>query len=186
MILSIDASCSKTGWAILDKDQELLKYGLIKYTNKNKGKVLVNSYNAITNILKENSGINCVVFEDQHNQFFKSFKALVEFRGALLLAIYLFKIDMKVLYITPSHIRKVVLGRGNVDKEEVSQFISDKYEIDFMNMKENNGRDITDAIVIGLSYILEGDTNSNGKKISGTRTKRTDGNRVKKSKKGWD
>jgi Holliday junction resolvasome RuvABC endonuclease subunit len=184
MILSIDASCSKTGWAILNENQELIKYGLIKYTNKNKGKVLLNSYNAISNILKENTNIDHVIFEDQHNQFFKAFKSLVEFRGALLLAIYLFKIDMKILYITPSHIRKVVLGRGNVDKEEVSQFISDKYGIDFMNMKENNGRDITDAIVIGLSYILEGDTS--GKKISRTRTKRTDGNRVKKSKKGWD
>ncbi len=186
MILSIDASCSKTGWAILNKEQELLEYGLIKYTNKNKGKVLINSYNAITNILKENPEINCVVFEDQHNQFFKSFKALVEFRGALLLAIYLFKIDMKILYITPSHIRKVVLGHGNSDKEEVCKFVSDKYGVDFMSMKENNGRDITDAIVIGLSHIIEGDTNGDGKKVSGTRTKRTDGNRVKKSKKGWD
>lgn len=191
MILAIDASQSKTGWSVLDDEENLIDYGLLKFKTKNKGELFIKYYVGITDIL-EKYNINEVIFEDQYCKFVNSFKSLLEFRGVILLSIYLHNIKSIVESINATSARKQIVGIGSADKEDVCNFLENRYNIDFINLKDNEDRDITDSIILGLAYIKqkrerkEEDARKPGANRKKTKNKKSNSKRTGKSKTSWD
>ena len=58
--------------------------------------------------------------------------------------------DVEQIYYPSMTIKKIVVGKGNVEKEEARQIVLTKYpEMEFKNLDES------DAFIIGLAYFIE-------------------------------
>lgn len=154
-IMSIDASTTSTGIAIFENNK-LIKYQCItEDSNKN----------VLTRILKMTSKIRKIYIQFQpdqiimeevlpedvkHNQ--KVFKALIYLQASIILMFYEFKKPVEL--IVASHWRKICgIKTGSKIKREQLKIASQKLVKNIFKIDINN--DISDAICIGIAYIIQ-------------------------------
>lgn len=163
--LSIDASLSSTGWAVLDKaTKEVIDLGRICTTPK-----LAEDERVMTIVLalleiRSQYSIEEVVMEDGY--MYKNLKTgmqLCGLRGGITVAMKLAK--AKIIKKQPSEIKLALLGegKGNAGKEIVAQMVLDLYpnNIHVQNLGPFNDKsgkaknsDMYDAIAIGVAQLL--------------------------------
>ena len=153
--MSIDASTTSTGIAIFENNK-LIKYQCItEDSNKN----------VLTRILKMTSKIRKIYIQFQpdqiimeevlpedvkHNQ--KVFKALIYLQASIILMFYEFKKPVEL--IVASHWRKICgIKTGSKIKREQLKIASQKLVKNIFKIDINN--DISDAICIGIAYIIQ-------------------------------
>lgn len=153
--MSIDASTTSTGIAIFENNK-LIKYQCItEDSNKN----------VLTRILKMTSKIRKIYIQFQpdqiimeevlpedvkHNQ--KVFKALIYLQASIILMFYEFKKPVEL--IVASHWRKICgIKTGSKIKREQLKIASQKLVKNIFKIDVNN--DISDAICIGIAYIIQ-------------------------------
>ena len=158
IILNLDLSLSSTGYSVIDDNYNLITYGTIQTKAKDNteeerlyiiGKKidkLIKEYN-VTDIVCESS--------------FKSVNVKTTQQLAKLLGIssYL-SVDNNVgiSTVNPSSARKMVLGNGKADKEEVCKYIQDNYwNIGIFSDKQTKSvkktSDIYDSMLLGLWFL---------------------------------
>lgn len=153
--MSIDASTTSTGIAIFENNK-LIKYQCITEDS---------SKNVLTRILKMTSEIQKIYMQFQpdqiimeevlpedvkHNQ--KVFKALIYLQASIVLMFHEFKKPVEL--VVASHWRKVCgIKTGSKIKREQLKMASQKLVKNIFKIDVNN--DISDAICIGISYIIQ-------------------------------
>lgn len=147
--LGVDSSTSATGWGVINAAGELLDWGVIK---PSKTKLTVPQQYALkyrtleeAALKHEVQGIFC---EDQHGGLNKdTLKKLSRVSGVvgLLAGMY----DLPFEYIHPSAWRKVVLGKGNADKEDAVNWANERFGLT-LTLKQN---DIAEGIGIAQAAV---------------------------------
>lgn len=168
MVLGLDASISSTGWAIVDSDNTLVDFG--KLTTKKDKNALDTNLDDDRRIYYIASEIGKLFFKhditavSMEAQFLgknvKTAMQLSRLRGALMIICKVNGVDVE--YPTPSEIRVNLMGKGNVTKEEVADYIrylAYPHDSRIESLGEFNDRqckaknsDMYDAISIGLAH----------------------------------
>ena len=145
-ILCLDLSLSNTGIVVFDEYGNWVKLQSID-THKDEGHPLKLKHIADDLIkIKKKYKPSLVVIEQGFTRFNRSTQALYKVHG---LVNYLFS-DVEQLYYASTSVRKKVLGKGNVNKKELQDFINQEYpEVPFDDL------DQSDAFALGLCYFKE-------------------------------
>lgn len=170
-ILSIDASLSSTGWAVIDKnDRDIIELG--KICSKHKQGIndeddrIMNIVNTLIKKIEMYSIVE-VAIEDSYMAInMKTGMQLSKLRGGIMVAMKMIKSNMT--YMQPANIRKLFMGKGNVSKEEIADKIINIYtdntlvkNLGVFSDKSNKAKnsDMYDAISIGVAYIIKQENN---------------------------
>jgi Holliday junction resolvasome RuvABC endonuclease subunit len=86
-----------------------------------------------------------IIVEGGFSRFNASTQAVYKCHG---ICQYLFS-DVPQLFFPPSTIKKIVGGRGNIDKDGLRKIIENKYNVSFSNMDES------DSFAVGLCYFIK-------------------------------
>lgn len=163
MILGLDPSLSSTGYCIMNEEQEIATLGKIvtkvnKKTPTEEDRLFV-ICDTLDKLIKEH-GVTRVALEAQFlHKNPKTTMILSRLRGALG---YMLKVNSCTIeHFPPSSVRKILMDDGSADKEEVAQYIQDKYkdskyvvelgEFCDRNCKAKNS-DIYDAIAVATAF----------------------------------
>jgi crossover junction endodeoxyribonuclease RuvC len=145
LILGLDISSVKTGYAIIDSHKGILEAGFCKLSKSEKPSQVL--YLFMVELFK-NYNIQEVVIEDIFlGQNPKSFKVLAGLHGVIRLGLDL--LDITPEYINATAARKKILGDGASKKEMVYEQLQKLYPND--NLK-TAGFDVSDALLIALSW----------------------------------
>ncbi|MDK2600621.1 crossover junction endodeoxyribonuclease RuvC [Bacillus stercoris] len=125
--LGIDPSSVASGFTVMDKDFELLEYGVIK-PNKNKLNIQEQAayqFNILQDVIRDYD-IKWLGCEDQfRGPNADTFKQLSRISGYIILLAGLY--DLKLKLWQPSAWRKTVHGNGNTKKIETLEWANEKY-----------------------------------------------------------
>ena len=139
-------SLSSSGVAIFSQDGKLQKLITIETDAKSETQIRLKKIGRELEKLRKEYKPRTVVSEHGFYRFHKSTSLLYMVHG---ISQYIFA-DTEIIYYYPMTIRKILCGKGNVDKEYVRDFINKKYpKIKFKNYDES------DATAIGLSYFFD-------------------------------
>lgn len=145
-IIALDMSLSSSGVAIFSQDGKLQKLITIETDAKSETQIRLKKIGRELEKLRKEYKPRTVVSEHGFYRFHKSTSLLYMVHG---ISQYIFA-DTEIIYYYPMTIRKILCGKGNVDKEYVRDFINKKYpKIKFKNYDES------DATAIGLSYFFD-------------------------------
>lgn len=151
--LGIDASSSKTGWAVVNDAGDLLAFGEIDLakckTKKKPLEYLLVIYNSITTLCEEHKP-NQVCIEEIFNRNVSTFRTLARVRGVIELACIQSGID-SIIVLNASHMRKSVLGDGKLDKVQICTIFEKRYS----RPLATEGYDQSDAILVALGGASE-------------------------------
>lgn len=161
-ILSIDASLSSTGWAVIDKsNKNVIDVGKICTKSKNPEDERIQYI--IDNLLeiRDKYNISEGVIEDGHVRInVRTALQLAKLRGGIIFVLNTY--DTPITSLHPSTIRKEFLNNGNADKEAVAEEIIKLYPDNVFvqtlgpfsdKSNKNKNSDMYDAISIGLAYL---------------------------------
>ena len=152
-ILGLDISSSVTGWAIIDDKDTLVTFGEIQLSKFKKKaeplKYMEVLYSEVDTLLKTYKP-DKVFVENIHAKNMITMKVLARVRGVAELACLHNNIK-SVTEVHPSHIRLVVLGKGNLKSEEICPILEDKYH----KSLRTEGLDAIDAIMVALCGAIE-------------------------------
>lgn len=149
VILGIDASSKCTGWAIVNsEDQSLIAFGEIQLSSYKKKKAplefLLVLYNGIINLCQMYKP-DRVYIEDIYALNMLTMKTLARVRGVVEIAC-LHQGQTKIMEVKSSHLRKVVLGKGNLEKQEICSILEKRYSVPIAT----DEFDQSDAIMVAL------------------------------------
>ena len=152
-ILGIDPGLTKTGFGILDVQNENLKvidYGIIKPKVKDKlEKRLLTIFEDITEIIKEYSPTIICIEEVFYGKNFKSALLLGQARGAAMVSAA--SRNISIFEYSAKKIKQSVTGNGNAKKEQVRFMVTS-----ILNMKNNDiGLDASDALAIAICHFQQ-------------------------------
>lgn len=152
-ILGLDLSTKVTGWAVINENQEIIGIGEINLQQYKKPsdrmKYLRVTYNEIELICKKYEP-SIVAVENIYLKNVLTLKSLSKLRGVVELAITTCGIKSISEY-TPSHIRKIVLEKGNLDKAEICSILEKRYNMQLAT----DGYDQSDALMVALCESIE-------------------------------
>ena len=152
-ILGIDPGLTKTGFGILDVQNENLKvidYGIIKPKVKDKlEKRLLTIFEDINEIIKEYSPTIICIEEVFYGKNYKSALLLGQARGAAMVSAA--SKNISIFEYSAKKIKQSVTGNGNAKKEQVRFMVTS-----ILNMKNNDiGLDASDALAIAICHIQQ-------------------------------
>jgi crossover junction endodeoxyribonuclease RuvC len=151
--LGLDASSSKSGWAVVNDTGELIACGEIElskfHTKRKPLEYLLVTYNKIISLCEEYKP-DQVCIEEIYHRNVSTFRTLARVRGVIELACIQSGIDT-VMALNASHIRKTVLGSGKLDKVEICSIFEERYSKPLATV----GYDQSDAILVALGGALE-------------------------------
>ena len=152
-ILGIDPGLTKTGFGILDVQNENLKvidYGIIKPKVKDKlEKRLLTIFEDINEIIKEYSPTIICIEEVFYGKNFKSALLLGQARGAAMVSAA--SKNISIFEYSAKKIKQSVTGNGNAKKEQVRFMVTS-----ILNMKNNDiGLDASDALAIAICHFQQ-------------------------------
>lgn len=166
--LAIDASLSSTGWAVLNENNDVINCGKICTKKNDKMDAIEDEDNRINFISKQllsiclNNNVQARAVEEAQFMYknSKTGMQLSRLRGGI--SVLLSLANIKIKYIPPTVIKKIITGSGNAEKEEVADAIIKRYKhneivrnigpySDKQTKKIEKTSDIYDAISIGLA-----------------------------------
>lgn len=166
--LGLDIATNSTGYAIIDDEDRLLKYGVID-TSKQKDYFEKSEVFALQiKVLTEEFSFDCIGIEDILSKFasgqssIKTIIALARFNALASYICYL-RCDFKPSHINVLRARSLALGhsvpRGVNSKDYVLKSVVDWYpDIELPRMKRKNAlaktaNDICDAVIVGKAVL---------------------------------
>jgi crossover junction endodeoxyribonuclease RuvC len=145
-IVGLDLSLSSTGVAIFNQDGKLKKVMTIETSPKLETQIRLKKIGEELLKIKKEYNPTISVLEEGFVRFNTSTKQLYRVHG---IAQYIFA-DIEQKYYFPMTIRKIVCGKGNVDKEYMRNEVLKLFpKIKFKNYDES------DAVGIGLAYFMD-------------------------------
>jgi Holliday junction resolvasome RuvABC endonuclease subunit len=146
--MSFDVSSVCTGWSYFE-DGKLREFGKIempkKHSLQNKLWWFKSQTDALLMIYKPNK----VIVEETYLKNVKTLKTLMQFITVVNMSCY--KLGIEPVFIYTVTVRSKF---GLKTKEEVFEFVKDKYKKLLKKYEFDDGNDITDSILMGL-YFLE-------------------------------
>ena len=159
-ILSFDVSSVSTGWALIE-DNKLKEFGTIvpqhSYTLQEKLYWFKNEVHSLLNIVQP----DYVIVEQTYLKNVNTLKTLMQFFAMLNIECFT-ELHEEPVLVSPQTIRSHF---GLKKKEDVFDYVKNKYKAKLKNYTFETGNDITDAILMGLYwwYVLNEGEND-GKK----------------------
>ena len=155
-ILGIDPGLTKTGFGIIDVQNENLKvvdYGIIKPKLKDKlEKRLLTIFQDISEIIKEYKPTIICIEEVFYGKNFKSALLLGQARGAAMVSAA--SENITIFEYSAKKIKQSVTGNGNANKEQVKFMVTS-----ILNINNNIGLDASDALGIAICHFQQFRTN---------------------------
>lgn len=155
LILGVDASLNKTGWALINQNGQKFSCessGIIVTPKENPFAFdqdhlkLYNIYHELSRIIKLYKPIEAAIETTFVNNNARTSLLLGQARGVALFALVNHKLP--VLELSPAEIKKAITGNGRADKDAVSKNL--KFFID--NTFKHN--DESDAAAIAITALL--------------------------------
>lgn len=147
-LMSFDVSSVCTGWSYFE-DGKLQEFGKIeipkKFSLQEKLYWFKSQIDALLVIYKPNE----VVVEETYLKNVKTLKTLTQFITIMNMSSY--KLGIQPIFVYTTTVRSKF---GLKSKEEVFEFIKNKYKKQLKDHNFKSGNDITDSIAMGL-YFLE-------------------------------
>ncbi len=151
-ILGIDPGLTKTGFGIIDVQNENLKvidYGIIKPKLKDKlEKRLLTIFQDVSKIIKEYNPTIVCIEEVFYGKNFKSALLLGQARGAAMVSAALENIT--IFEYSAKKIKQSVTGNGNANKEQVKFMVTS-----ILNIDNNIGLDASDALGVAICHFQQ-------------------------------
>lgn len=160
-VLAIDPALSTTGYAVIDQHGELVYIN--KFTTPNsistdeRIRLIIAKLYSITQQLT----VKYIVLEDGYTgQNSKTSLQLATLRGAII-GVFQHR-GFQVYHMLPTQIRKALGCKGNANKEQVAQKVSEIYKNNYKlniigpysdKQNKNKTSDIYDAISIGVAFL---------------------------------
>jgi len=151
-ILGIDPGLTKTGFGIIDVQNENLKvvdYGIIKPKLKDKlEKRLLTIFQDVSEIIKEYKPTIICIEEVFYGKNFKSALLLGQARGAAMVSAA--SENVTIFEYSAKKIKQSVTGNGNANKEQVKFMVTS-----ILNINNNIGLDASDALGIAICHFQQ-------------------------------
>jgi Holliday junction resolvasome RuvABC endonuclease subunit len=145
-ILALDLSLSCIGCALFSQDGILQKLISIETDPKSETKIRLKKIADEFIKIKKEYKPKIVLIEQGFYRFNISTEQIFRVHG---IANYIFY-NAEQVYYHSTTIRKIVAGKGNIKKDELRNFIINKYgNIDFKNFDES------DAVGVGLCFFIK-------------------------------
>ena len=149
-ILGIDPGLTKTGFGIIDinnEDLKLVDYGIIKPKNKDKlEKRLLTIFEDVSEIINKYKPTIICIEEVFYGKNFKSALLLGQARGAAMVSAA--SKNLSIFEYSAKKIKQSVTGNGNANKEQVKFMVNS-----ILNIKNSNiPLDASDALAIILCH----------------------------------
>ena len=144
LILALDISSVKTGYAILNEYKDIIEAGYLKMDKENKSTQL---YMWITELFLNFNIEYCVIEDIFLGPNPTTYKNLAGLHGVAKLALDM--VLCKFELIGASSARKKVLNDGSLKKEQVYEKIQAMY---LQHNLKTKGFDVSDAVLIALAY----------------------------------
>lgn len=168
-ILGLDLATKKAGYCIMDSNKNIINVGLLRTESSETKDRMEELYFKIGNIIKENSDIEIVVFEDvpvnTHNNI-KTGKDLSILQGVILSLV--FQNNLKYKMYNPSAWRSKIGTydgtrqgmKRDVQKRKSVEMVNNIYNLDYVyNETETKTRttddDKAEAILIARAYLID-------------------------------
>lgn len=146
-IISFDVSSVSTGWAFLDSGK-VKDIGLIKipstYTLQQKLYWFEKNIEALFKVLRP----DFVLIEETYLKNVKTLKTLMQFIAIVNIKAYEF-LYVESIFISPNTVRSHFKLKN---KEEVFEYLKNKYKVKFKNLKFEDGNDMSDALLQALYW----------------------------------
>lgn len=144
MVLGFDCGGS-TGYALVDRNYKLLKYGIVKGS----GEFILNYLDEVRNLYRELKP-EIVVIEEPFISGGKPTAVipLVKFIQTVTIGVLMENSEALILSVSNKTVKKHVTGNGNNKKPVVFEKIVDRYKLENFEFKTHN--DITDAIALSV------------------------------------
>jgi len=145
-VIALDISLSSTGVAIFSHDGEIVKLYTIETDSKSETQFRLKKIGKELIKIKKEYAFDKVLIEMGFGRYNISTQMLFRCHGVVQ---YIFS-DVPQKYYYPMTIRKIVCGKGNVDKKFIRDFIYEKYnKVEFRNYDES------DAVALGLAFFID-------------------------------
>lgn len=148
-ILGIDPALRKTGWAIIEKNNNTLNFvasGTIKTNNKDKmSDRLLDLHYQLSKIIEQYRPTDASIEETFINNNSLSSLKLGQARGAIIVTCAIF--DLKIFEYASTTIKKAISGIGRADKQQIATMV--KY---ILPKAKFNNADESDAIAIAICH----------------------------------
>jgi crossover junction endodeoxyribonuclease RuvC len=148
-ILGIDPALRKTGWAIIEKNNNSLNFiasGTIKTNDKESmAERLSDLHYQLAEIIEEYWPEEVAIEETFVNNNSLSSLKLGQARGAIIVSCAIFK--LKISEYASTTVKKTISGIGRADKNQIATMV--KY---LMPRAEFNNADESDAIAIAICH----------------------------------
>jgi crossover junction endodeoxyribonuclease RuvC len=146
MILTFDLSLSCSGYSIFRDDGKFLKTGHIATNADEITPLRLKHISKCLNKLKKEYKPSKIVIEQGFSRHAKSTQQIFRVNGIVNLIFY----NVEQVEMHATHVRKLVTGRGNINKDELNQYIQENYpNIRFENFDE------VDSFALGVAYFKE-------------------------------
>ncbi|MDA7705445.1 crossover junction endodeoxyribonuclease RuvC [Rickettsiales bacterium] len=148
-ILGIDPALRKTGWAIIEKNNNILNFiasGTIKTNDKESmSDRLSDLHYQLAEIIEDHQPKQAAIEETFVNNNSLSSLKLGQARGAIIVTCAIF--DLKIYEYASTSVKKAITGVGRADKNQIAQMV--KY---IMPKAKFNSDDESDAIAIAICH----------------------------------
>lgn len=152
LILGIDPGLNITGYGIIQKNQNNLKFikaGFIKTSSKDNIEIrLVKIYQDLVNIIR-NHRLDAIVLEKLYAHYRHPLTAclLGHARGIICLACA--QNNIRLFEYSATRTKKAILGRGSASKLQIQHMV-----LNILGLKDNSkiSLDITDALSLAIAH----------------------------------
>lgn len=148
-ILGIDPALRKTGWAIIEKNNNSLHFvasGTIKTNDKDiMSNRLSDLHYQLAEIIEQYQPDQTAIEETFINNNSLSSLKLGQARGAIIVTCAIF--DLKISEYASTTVKKAISGIGRADKNQIAKMV--QY---LMPKAKFNGNDESDAIAIAICH----------------------------------
>ncbi|HOZ80719.1 MAG TPA: crossover junction endodeoxyribonuclease RuvC [Candidatus Woesebacteria bacterium] len=152
MILGIDPGLANTGWAIVTEEKELIEWGVIKTSEKQKdSQRLEIIYDELEKLIKKHK-IRIISVESLF--FAKNVSSAMGVAEAIgVIKLLAQKNDIQVYLYTPLEVKMALVGFGRAEKEQVEIMVRQELGLE----KSISPSHAADAVAIALTYIFRFD-----------------------------
>lgn len=147
-LISFDVSSVSTGWSYFEGDK-LMALGIIEIPSDydTQDKLIWFKYRA--HILFSIHKPTVVLVEETYLKNVKTLKTLMQFIGVLNLLCGEV-LELKPIFISPNSVRSKFELKT---KEDVFNYVKNKYKVKLKGLTFETGNDITDSILMGLYWL---------------------------------
>lgn len=152
-ILGIDPGYGILGWAVVDKGQKLIDYGVIETSSaRNIDERLFEIHNRLTDIIHKHSPSCAAIERFFFTKNLTTGMDVAKTIGAIILTLKIH--DISYWEYTPAQIKQAVTGYGRAGKEQMKFMIKSIFALNELPTPD----DAADALAIALCHSLNQST----------------------------